>query len=306
MLSLTHNCTPPTTTPPPEDCDALLWIHCNVYEYDVYVDGEYRITEKGGSAEEATSTVPDGICGVRLSEGRHTIRLQKSNCEIVTDIVYLECGEEATVRLNMHCEKPVFKIMFIPSGWEGYTENWKQKFKDDCKELLSLFKDASDIEDYFVIDDEYCEEDMGWVDCGIILGEYSILNKANKFIEKNKLPVSDVYVVHCFDKYVCGGGGAYSSLLYKHICITIRGPSNTLSHELGHYFKIGHCKQDCIMLEKPHSTNKSYCQSCKSRLKERFQEIAERKMSSQISCILNHTNGKVFPRECIICHYVER
>ena len=83
--------------------DGFLWIHCNEYEYDLYVDGSYRLTEGHGSGQ-GTSSKPDGICGVKLSAGDHTITLKKDGCDSVTKTVHIGCGEEKTIYVNMECD----------------------------------------------------------------------------------------------------------------------------------------------------------------------------------------------------------
>jgi len=83
--------------------DGFLWIHCNEYEYDLYVDGSYRLTEGHGSGQ-GTSSKPDGICGVKLSAGDHTIILKKDGCDSVTKTVHIGCGEEKTIYVNMECD----------------------------------------------------------------------------------------------------------------------------------------------------------------------------------------------------------
>jgi len=76
--------------------DGFLWIYCNEYGYDLYVDGQYRLTE--GSTGN-----PDGKSGVTLSAGTHTIKLEKEGCDTVTKTVYIDCGETKTINVTMSC-----------------------------------------------------------------------------------------------------------------------------------------------------------------------------------------------------------
>ena len=76
--------------------NGFLWIYCNEYGYDLYVDGQYRLTE--GSTGN-----PDGKSGVSLSAGTHTIKLEKKGCDSVTKTVYIDCGETKTINVTMNC-----------------------------------------------------------------------------------------------------------------------------------------------------------------------------------------------------------
>ncbi|RLF98005.1 hypothetical protein DRN58_07780, partial [Thermococci archaeon] len=76
--------------------NGFLWIYCNEYGYDLYVDGQYRLTE--GSTGN-----PDGKSGVTLSAGTHTIKLEKKGCDSVTKTVYIDCGETKTINVEMSC-----------------------------------------------------------------------------------------------------------------------------------------------------------------------------------------------------------
>ncbi|HEC87168.1 MAG TPA: hypothetical protein ENI49_04800, partial [Thermoplasmatales archaeon] len=113
--------------------DGFLWIHCNEYEYDLYVDGKYKFTEGHGSGQ-STSSKPDGICGVKLSAGDHTIKLKKDGCDSVTKTVHLDCGEEKTVYLDMDCDPCKNKNCDQYDGFVGekYCKNGDvyQKYRD--------------------------------------------------------------------------------------------------------------------------------------------------------------------------------
>jgi len=113
--------------------DGFLWIHCNEYEYDLYVDGSYRLTEGHGSGQ-GTSSKPDGICGVKLSAGDHTITLKKDGCDSVTKTVHIGCGEEKTIYLNMDCDPCKNKNCDQYDGYVGdyYCENGDvyRKYRD--------------------------------------------------------------------------------------------------------------------------------------------------------------------------------
>lgn len=75
-------------------CEEWLHVKCNIGGYDLYIDGEYVLTEDG-----------DGDCGVALFSGTYTVKLKKKGCSTVTETVRIECGHSTTLRVTMDCEE---------------------------------------------------------------------------------------------------------------------------------------------------------------------------------------------------------
>ena len=143
--------------------DGFLWIHCNEYEYDLYVDGSYRLTEGHGSGK-STSSKPDGICGVKLSAGDHTITLEKDGCDSVTKTVHIGCGEEKTIYVNMECDPCKNKNCDQYDGYIGdyYCKNGDvyRKYRDYyCEDGKCKYRE----EERKIEDCEYGCEDGGCI-----------------------------------------------------------------------------------------------------------------------------------------------
>lgn len=79
---------------PSPSCEEWLHIKCNVGGYELYIDGDYVLTEDG-----------DGECGVALPPGTYTVKLKKEGCDTVTETARIECGHETTLRVTMDCEE---------------------------------------------------------------------------------------------------------------------------------------------------------------------------------------------------------
>jgi hypothetical protein len=59
----------------------------------LYVNGQYILTEDG-----------DGKSGVKLSNGKYTVSLQKQGCSTVTRSVEIVCGKSSHLNVTMSCE----------------------------------------------------------------------------------------------------------------------------------------------------------------------------------------------------------
>jgi len=70
----------------PESPPSILLIICNVSGYDLFINGEYILTE-------GTEGVPDGRCSVPLEEGEYIITLKKEGCNSVSQFVDIGCGQ---------------------------------------------------------------------------------------------------------------------------------------------------------------------------------------------------------------------
>ena len=113
-----------------------IWIYANVAEYEVWVDGNYILTEGHGTGS-STSPKPDGICRFPVTPGSHTITLTKDGCEPYTFHVSINAGEEKEFHVTMNCreecENPSPPSLISPSknsspdqpvlfSWESVNE----------------------------------------------------------------------------------------------------------------------------------------------------------------------------------------
>ncbi|MBU7017604.1 MAG: zinc-ribbon domain-containing protein [Theionarchaea archaeon] len=74
-------------------CEEWLYVNCNESRYDLYIDGQYVLTEDG-----------DGQSGIELEEGTHQVQLKKDGCETVTRTVQIVCGHSTTLDVTMNCD----------------------------------------------------------------------------------------------------------------------------------------------------------------------------------------------------------
>ncbi|MBU7014412.1 MAG: hypothetical protein HXS43_06240 [Theionarchaea archaeon] len=271
------------------DCDCskkecentLLWIHCNIYEYDLYVDGEYRLTESGGPADRASSTTSDGICGVPLPAGKHTIQLKKYGCETVEETVFLSCEEDTTIYLNMRCrvsERTRFRIVFVPGGWDGNHES----YENEARTQYDHFFEYSHIENFLNPDVVFWDEaDMGPLGCPPFIWETWYHLKFLRFRSREQVPEGDVYVVLINEKECCGNGLGFR-LPRSNVAYCSTGKSFTVAHEIGHILGLDDHEGKCIMS----SNHWDYCTTCSKELDRKLQEIAEEKRNQSIGFLM--------------------
>ncbi|NQE45143.1 hypothetical protein C5S31_03850 [ANME-1 cluster archaeon GoMg2] len=116
----------------PGSCDAYIVIEDKVcFGYDVYVDGVRQFTEGHGGT-------PDGYCSFTVSEGYHTIKIQKDGCsEIVFSYQYFQCNGQYKKILQTYwcdCNKPDLIIQDISvdpySPQKGATVTFTVKIKN--------------------------------------------------------------------------------------------------------------------------------------------------------------------------------
>jgi hypothetical protein len=97
-------------------CMEWLYITCNEAGYDLYVDGEYVLTEDG-----------DGKSGIELEEGTHSVQLKKAGCDTITKTVQIVCGRSTTLTVTMNCDP--CKGVTCGTVCRGY-DLWSQKCVD--------------------------------------------------------------------------------------------------------------------------------------------------------------------------------
>ncbi|MGD2249186.1 MAG: MopE-related protein [Candidatus Methanofastidiosia archaeon] len=99
-----------------------IYIHANVTEYTVYLDGNHILTEGVWSSGGGSSTAPypDGKCEFTVAPGNHTLKLKKTGCESYTVYFSIGVGEKKEFYIVMEC--------VVDNDNDGYFS------KEDCND----------------------------------------------------------------------------------------------------------------------------------------------------------------------------